>query len=441
MLLIEEKQIPIQIDLMPMRSYGDKPVEFTRKVRGGLLPALTVRREDGREQTITESQVIMELLDEWHSVEEGFKPMLPPVEDGVNGARYQTLARLERDLFSWWCTLLFRPEGPMSGGGGGLMGMLTGGGGKQMSGAMRGFLECLDRVEAELRSTSGPWFFDFATHPTMIDFIYVSHVERMLASVAYWKGLNLRSEELRTNRFQALNAWLEAFEQRECYLAYKSDYYTHVKDIPPQYGPGYFGGLDEQKEFEQMITGKSNHWKLPLSHDDPLQPLYKGPPLPLCLLDAAGIQPDSSGSYEDTCPDLMAKTCREMAGWKLSGNGMNVARFAARGGRNGAKNPRPSFGAELADPYANPDETALPYVDAALRVVCQGLLGSANHDNHMEYLNSLEGCLSEAVPKDVTHDVISSLAYLRDRVGVPRDLPLASGRQFRAHLNWAIDLL
>ena len=287
MLLIEEKQIPIQIDLMPMRSYGDKPVEFTRKVRGGLLPALTVRREDGREQTITESQVIMELLDEWHSVEEGFKPMLPPVEDGVNGARYQTLARLERDLFSWWCTLLFRPEGPMSGGGGGLMGMLTGGGGKQMSGAMRGFLECLDRVEAELRSTSGPWFFDFATHPTMIDFIYVSHVERMLASVAYWKGLNLRSEELRTNRFQALNAWLEAFEQRECYLAYKSDYYTHVKDIPPQYGPGYFGGLDgtfvlnaigefwmcyfsdntdvcqlidsyflEQKEFEQMITGK-----------------------------------------------------------------------------------------------------------------------------------------------------------------------------------------
>jgi glutathione S-transferase len=118
-----------------------------------------------------------------------------------------------------------------------------------------------------------------------------------------------------------------------------------------------------------------------------------------------------------------------------------VAKFAARGGSKGAKNPRPSFGAELADPYANPDEIALPHVDAALRVVCQGLLGSADHDNHMEYLKSLEAGLCEVVPKDSTNDVVNSLAYLRDRVGVPRDLPLASGRQLRAHLNWAIDAL
>lgn len=27
------------------------------------------------------------------------------------------------------------------------------------------------------------------------------------------------------------------------YLAFKSDYYTHIKDIPPQYGPGYDGGF------------------------------------------------------------------------------------------------------------------------------------------------------------------------------------------------------
>jgi glutathione S-transferase len=224
-------------------------------VRGGLLPALTIERSQGQKQTITESQVIMELLDEWHPPSEGYKRMLPAVEDGKNGARYQSLARLERDLFSWWCTLLFRPEGgpsmPGGGGrGGGLMGMLTGGNKNSMSGAMKGFLECLDRVESELQSTSGPWFFDFESHPTMIDFIYVSHVERMLASVAYWKGLNLRSiatdasTDTGIKRFPALNAWLEAFEQRECYLAYKSDYYTHVKDIPPQYGPGYVGGFN-----------------------------------------------------------------------------------------------------------------------------------------------------------------------------------------------------
>ena len=35
----------------------------------------------------------------------------------------------------------------------------------------------------------------------------------------------------------------------------------------------------------------------------------------------------------------------------------------------------------------------------------------------------------------------SCLAYLRDRVGVPRDMGQAAAMQFRAHLNWAIELL
>lgn len=37
--------------------------------------------------------------------------------------------------------------------------------------------------------------------------------------------------------------------------------------------------------------------------------------------------------------------------------------------------------------------------------------------------------------------VCVSAAYLRDRVGVPRDLPLPAARQLRAHLNWLIDEL
>ena len=32
---------------------------------------------------------------------------------------------------------------------------------------------------------------------------------------------------------------MRAFEQNPNYMATKSDYYTHVMDIPPQYGPGY----------------------------------------------------------------------------------------------------------------------------------------------------------------------------------------------------------
>jgi hypothetical protein len=43
--------------------------------------------------------------------------------------------------------------------------------------------------------------------------------------------------------------------------------------------------------------------------------------------------------------------------------------------------------------------------------------------------------------KDKATDVASALSYLRDRIGVPRDMPLAAARQFRAHLNAAINVL
>ena len=125
MLLIEEKRIPINIELVPMRSYGDKPESFLRIVPSGLLPALLVETSDGRKQVVTESQVIMELLDSWHPVEDGFKQMMPSEEDSASMQRYRQLSNLERELFSWWCTLIFRPEGP-SFGSPGMLGKLMG---------------------------------------------------------------------------------------------------------------------------------------------------------------------------------------------------------------------------------------------------------------------------------------------------------------------------
>jgi glutathione S-transferase len=90
MLLIEEKEIPIKIELVPMRSYGDKPREFLQKVPSGLLPAIEVNGK-----VITESQVIMELLDRWH--QEGYKPMMPTEDDEAGRTKYATLAKLERE--------------------------------------------------------------------------------------------------------------------------------------------------------------------------------------------------------------------------------------------------------------------------------------------------------------------------------------------------------
>lgn len=305
---------------------------------------------------------------------------------------------------------------------GNLLRNLFGAGSDRMSGSMQAFLECLGKVDQALQATQGPWFLDEYDHPSMIDFIYVSHVERMLASIAYWKGVDLRDPKW---KFTGLTRWLEAFEKREAYLAFKSDYYTHVMDIPPQYGPGYFGGVvSDQSKFANAIRGTDNDaWTLPLSFDDPLQPLYHGPPLPLCVLQSEGLEADANGSYHSSDPATMERACRHMAAWKLSTNGANVAKFAARGGPSGSKNPRKTFGAPLADPYAASDETVATEVDKTLRSVCQALVDGST-DN---------------LPQGNSPGVASSLAYLRDRIGVPRDLPLASARYLRAYLNAVIN--
>ena len=63
MLLIEAKEIPIKIELVNMRSYGDKPMEFLSKVPNGMLPAL----EDNRSGNVAlDSAYIMEFLEQAH---------------------------------------------------------------------------------------------------------------------------------------------------------------------------------------------------------------------------------------------------------------------------------------------------------------------------------------------------------------------------------------
>ena len=74
---------------------------------------------------------------------------------------------------------------------------------------------------------------------------------------------------------------------------------------------------------------------------------------------------------------------------------------------------------------------------AGLRHVAHALLvgADAKQQSASEALavNETESMNGEAVAP--------SAMYIRDRVGVPRDLPLPAARQLRAHLNWLIDSL
>lgn len=364
-ILLEEKQIPYRVEKINMRSYGDKPADFLKLCPNGLLPAM--RLDGGAVQT--DSLPIMMTLERTFSGPR-HKAMWP--SDSASAARADKLMRLERTLFSDWCNLVFR-----------------GGPGTSAVGRFEITMMAVDR---ELAQTPGPWFLD---NLSIVDLTYVTHIERMCASCLYWSGLDIRASD----KWPHINRWLEAFEARPTYMATKSDYYTHVMDIPPQYGPGY--SLPGSEAAAREIMGEDGSWELPL------------PPL-----SAASLEPVKHHSGGEDA-------ARHEAAFKLTINHDPIARFACRGpGQPGKR----QFQAPLADPYATPALEYVPDVDCWLRAVTQALV-----------TGSLEG--ETPAPADNEgrrQDLQAALAYLRDRVGVPRDMSYPAARQLRAHLNWAI---
>ena len=75
---------------------------------------------------------------------------------------------------------------------------------------------------------------------------------------------------------------------------------------------------------------------------------------------------------------------------------------------------------------------------AGLRHVAQALLDGPDAAAKRLHAGMKSAANGNALPGA---PVCASAAYLRDRVGVPRDLPLPAARQLRAHLNWLIDEL
>jgi len=226
----------------------------------------------------------------------------------------------------------------------------------------------------------------------------------MCASVAFWSAMKIRGNK----RWSAIDRWMTAFEERPSYMATKSDYYTHVQDIPPQYGNGYFASKPEVEAITSEILGNGDYWKLPL------------PPL-----STVEIEPVSS--FLDPGDEVS----RLEAAWKLVSNRENIAKFALRGaGTPGRK----QFQAPLADPYAVPALEYLDDMDALLRLLCLTLI--EGNESVAEVVKQ-----DKAENEETRQKLAVSLQYLRDRVGVPRDMRYPAARQLRAHINWIIDLL
>lgn len=223
-LQLEEKRIPYVIEKINMRCYGDKPPEFMAKVPSGLLPVLEV---DG--QIITESAVIQGLLEQMYP-----EPALLPPEGSEARARAAALFRLERRLFGDWLQWLCNGWGN--------------------DGNRAAFEATMDAVERELGVANGPYFLeDFS----LVDIVFAPFLERIAASIAFYKGMIVRG----AGRFPNLERWFEAMETRQPYLAFRSDYYTHCWDLPPQLGGCV--STPEGTEVAAVINGGG--WHLPLA--------------------------------------------------------------------------------------------------------------------------------------------------------------------------------
>ncbi|MBE9065975.1 glutathione S-transferase family protein [Leptolyngbya cf. ectocarpi LEGE 11479] len=212
-LWLEEKQIPYRIEKVTMFCYGTKEAWFKKKVPSGMLPALEL---DG--QLITESDDILIAL------EQVFGPLTVSMRD----PKAIPLRQLERLLFRAWCSWLCQPVRSA----------------RQEQFNREQFVAVVAKVEAALAATPGPYFLD---EFSVVDLVFTPYVERMNASLFYYKGYSMRAEN------PGFAAWFDAMETRPTYRGTQSDFHTHVHDLPPQMGGCWENGEPQARANQQRV--------------------------------------------------------------------------------------------------------------------------------------------------------------------------------------------
>ena len=221
-LWLEEKQVPYRIQKVTMFCYGKKEDWYKRKVPSGMLPAVEL---DGR--IITESDDILIALEQEFGV----------LYKGMKDPQVLPLRQLERLLFRAWCSWLCQRA------------IFPG----QEKNNRASFIEAVALVEEALASTPGAYFLEeFST----VDVIFTPYVERMNASLYYYKGYSLRESNPR------LSDWFDAMETRSTYRGTQSDFHTHVHDLPPQMGGCYSNG-EPQTLANQERVDRGDWFELP----------------------------------------------------------------------------------------------------------------------------------------------------------------------------------
>lgn len=214
-LWLEEKHIPYRIEKVTMFCYGEKEPWYKKIVPSGMLPAIKI---DG--SIITESDVVLTTL------EEAFGPL------GAPFAAITPQRKLERTLFRAWCEWLCHPSSSA----------------REEQMGEEAFVQTLSVFERELGAQPGPWILG-GDAPSSADLVFVPYVERMNASLYYYKGYTMRDPALRPN----VCRWFDALEARPTYRGTQSDAHTHSHDLPPQMGGCYANASPVQRACASLV--------------------------------------------------------------------------------------------------------------------------------------------------------------------------------------------
>ena len=228
---LELKKIPYRVKKITMRCYGDKEKWYLRKVPSGMLPAIEIKNH-----VITESDEILFVLEK----------IFGPLGQSLNAKEVLVHRRLERELFSSWCNWLCRNS------------LFQG----QEEQKKESFKLVAKKFEEELQKEPYGWLTpiskDDGNKPGSADVIFIPYIERMNASLAYYKGYSLREEH------PLINTWLSNLENLDEYRGTQGDFHTHAHDLPPQMGGCFTYSNEAQKLFAQEIDKGSGLGKLEL---------------------------------------------------------------------------------------------------------------------------------------------------------------------------------
>ena len=220
-LWLEFKKIPYKIEKINMYCYGEKEEWYLKKVISGKLPAIELNG-----QIISESDNIINFLENEYGA----------LGSSIYSKKLAKIRKIERNIFRSWCEWLCRNnffdfDNNLK---------------------KKNMLKNLEELE-KLLSLSSSGFIDPVNlsldkvQPGTGDIIFIPYLERINASLFYYKGYKLRKE------FPLINKWLTLLESENAYTGSQGDFHTHSHDLPPQMGGCFKDRNEAQENFSRLI--------------------------------------------------------------------------------------------------------------------------------------------------------------------------------------------